>query len=319
MKKALLFLSAVLVLAIGATAQQMPNNSFELWQKMNVQGYSFDSPRNYKFNSNLIQVIRSANPNVAKVDGDGGGFAVALNSVADPETDTIPGILFTGTVIQYIDQQPGGFKYEARPESMIGSYKLVLPEGLDTALIQVILTKYDTAKKQTVLVGSGFSLFNKQKDAFSSFEVSLGYTDEDLNGDGEADNPDTCTILMQVGSSLERNGSTFTVDRMAFIGDGIVNGVKTISPVEELMGLSHFPNPAKEAMTINYTVTGTKAVSIRIFDINGKLIQTVNEGIKTENDYTVQINTSGLANGNYTYEMNIGDHKIARKFIVAGN
>ncbi len=313
MKKLLFTLSISLIALTCAVAQQMPNASFEVFETYSYFGVlEYNAPKGFAFCSNIICSSNQVDDNVTQVAGNGGGKALQMRTV-ETGTDTTFGYAITFKE----DFSEQGFPYSAMPEFIEGDYKLDLPGGKDTAVIQMILTRYDENQQGAATIGFASKEFSLAKSAFGKFTIPITYFDVDLDGDGMADKPDTCIIYL-IGGSGNVIGTTFTLDNLAFRGDGITAKVKSTTPVEELMGLSHFPNPVKEALTIKYTVTKTKPVTITILDVTGKLVQSVNEGILTENDYQAVINTSALANGVYTYTVAIGDNKMSRKFVVAG-
>jgi len=67
--------------------------------------------------------------------------------------------------------------------------------------------------------------------------------------------------------------------------------------------LNVYPNPAKNQTTIYFTLAKTSAVSIKLFDMNGKSIQTLISGNQQQGDHTLQLNTSKFSAGIYTIRM----------------
>ncbi|HYV93798.1 MAG TPA: T9SS type A sorting domain-containing protein [Chitinophagales bacterium] len=60
-----------------------------------------------------------------------------------------------------------------------------------------------------------------------------------------------------------------------------------------------FPNPVSTSTTISFSVGQTENVSVRIFDMMGRLIKTLADGSFTEGDYEVEWSPGDLTAGNY--------------------
>ena len=73
--------------------------------------------------------------------------------------------------------------------------------------------------------------------------------------------------------------------------------------VAKTNALNVYPNPAKNQTTIYFTLAKTSAVSIKLFDMNGKSIQTLISGNQQQGDHTLQLNTSKFSAGIYTIRM----------------
>jgi hypothetical protein len=78
----------------------------------------------------------------------------------------------------------------------------------------------------------------------------------------------------------------------------------------------NFPNPFAETTTFNYRLNETGNVSFRIFNANGQLIQTIEQGNMTTGDHQLVINADQLNNGLYYVQMKTGDKVSNRKMTV---
>lgn len=64
------------------------------------------------------------------------------------------------------------------------------------------------------------------------------------------------------------------------------------------------PNPASSTVSIPYSLAEASGQTLlRIYDAQGTLVGTYDEGAKADGDYTVQVNVSGLAPGTYLYHL----------------
>ena len=78
----------------------------------------------------------------------------------------------------------------------------------------------------------------------------------------------------------------------------------------------NFPNPFGGQTTIAYSVPTSTSVKILIFDVQGRLMQIIDEGIKTPGRYIVEIHTGSLSPGIYYYKMDADDFTTTRKMII---
>lgn len=68
--------------------------------------------------------------------------------------------------------------------------------------------------------------------------------------------------------------------------------------------LTSFPNPFKEAVTISFSVTESERVRLEITGMDGRLIETLYEGMVGENEIqNIEFKSGTLPNGMYFYRM----------------
>jgi subtilisin-like proprotein convertase family protein len=102
--------------------------------------------------------------------------------------------------------------------------------------------------------------------------------------------------------------------------DTLLTEIKTIniSNVPNGYWLSqNYPNPFNPTTKINFNLPSDARVELSIFDITGRLVQTV---ISSENFsagyHTVQFNGSSLSSGTYFYRMKAGDFTETKKMLL---
>ncbi|CAN5519952.1 hypothetical protein BH10BAC5_BH10BAC5_29370 [soil metagenome] len=78
----------------------------------------------------------------------------------------------------------------------------------------------------------------------------------------------------------------------------------------------NYPNPFNPTTTINYKISERGFVSIKVFDITGKQISSLENEMKGVGNYTVQFNASSLPSGTYFYRMQINDFIETKKMIL---
>jgi hypothetical protein len=93
------------------------------------------------------------------------------------------------------------------------------------------------------------------------------------------------------------------------IKDQLANNGLTLKP--------NFPNPFHNQTTISWTIQSSAQVTIRIYDINGKEMETLVSGKYNPGDYTTQLNTAGrYMPGIYFCRMQAGKHTVTSKMVV---
>ena len=73
-------------------------------------------------------------------------------------------------------------------------------------------------------------------------------------------------------------------------------------------GLNVYPNPVKDKVHINYHVTDGQRKQIRLVNLNGEIIQTIDAG--TASNGTVDFWMANKANGLYTVELISGGTRL---------
>jgi len=71
------------------------------------------------------------------------------------------------------------------------------------------------------------------------------------------------------------------------------------SPVPVNFGLSVFPNPFNPATTVRYRLDSPAQVVLRVFDIQGRAVATLGQGLRTAGEHTAVFTAEGLPSGSY--------------------
>ena len=78
----------------------------------------------------------------------------------------------------------------------------------------------------------------------------------------------------------------------------------------------NFPNPFNPTTTIRYNIIKTTKVTLRVFDILGREVQTLVNTVQAPGQYTVSFNAKGLSSGVYFYQINAGSFSATKKLIL---
>lgn len=78
----------------------------------------------------------------------------------------------------------------------------------------------------------------------------------------------------------------------------------------------NYPNPVSSLTTIPYEVANSVQVSLKVYDLLGREVQTLLNKQVPAGQHQLQLNASGLAAGVYIYELSAGAFTDRKKFIV---
>ncbi|MBZ0198734.1 MAG: T9SS type A sorting domain-containing protein [Ignavibacteriaceae bacterium] len=78
----------------------------------------------------------------------------------------------------------------------------------------------------------------------------------------------------------------------------------------------NYPNPFNPSTTINYELPQDGVVALKVYDILGKVVQTLVNEYKTKGRYEVNFDASSLSSGMYIYEIKSGDYKASKKMTL---
>jgi hypothetical protein len=92
---------------------------------------------------------------------------------------------------------------------------------------------------------------------------------------------------------------------------------ETINKIPTEFALSqNYPNPFNPTTTINYSVSKTGVVILKVYNIMGKEIETLVNDQKSPGNYEVKFDASKLASGVYFYQLKSGDLILTKKLIL---
>ena len=106
-------------------------------------------------------------------------------------------------------------------------------------------------------------------------------------------------------------GSAGTILRYSIpqgIGDASRNTVTLL--------MQNVPNPATSRTAIAYRLPAGADVSLRLYDVSGRLLRTLSRGNQTAGLHGVELDASGLAAGTYFYRLEVGDLRASKKLMI---
>jgi hypothetical protein len=108
----------------------------------------------------------------------------------------------------------------------------------------------------------------------------------------------------------------------AFIGidDSLTNiddqNKKEIQIPEKYYIEQNYPNPFNPTTTISYALPKSSYVKLSIYDINGRLVETLVNENKNSGYYTVVWNAEKVASGIYFYRINASEYSYVKKCLL---
>lgn len=79
---------------------------------------------------------------------------------------------------------------------------------------------------------------------------------------------------------------------------------------------SNYPNPFNPTTIIKYDLQETGLVSIKVYDMLGKEVATLVNGVKEAGSFSINFNASNLASGLYIYRMQTNKHMETKKMFL---
>ncbi len=91
--------------------------------------------------------------------------------------------------------------------------------------------------------------------------------------------------------------------------------VNIIQPTEFVLN-QNYPNPFNPTTIINYSIPKASFISIKVYDVLGREIETLVNDEKPSGNYKIEFNGSKLTSGIYFYRMQAGDFVETKKLTV---
>jgi hypothetical protein len=80
--------------------------------------------------------------------------------------------------------------------------------------------------------------------------------------------------------------------------------------------IQNYPNPFNPSTVISYQLPVISYVTLKVYDILGREVETLVNEEKPAGSYEAQFNASGLTSGIYFYQINAGEYSKTKKMIL---
>jgi hypothetical protein len=94
------------------------------------------------------------------------------------------------------------------------------------------------------------------------------------------------------------------------------NNVGIASKNNNIIEFGNYPNPAKNNTVVTYGLTEASNVELKVFNVAGKEIMVINEGVRSAGNYSLNLNTTSLPSGIYFYTLVTDKGNETRKMTV---
>ena len=106
-----------------------------------------------------------------------------------------------------------------------------------------------------------------------------------------------------IGNYVFKNGIVVNAKSVAF-------GIKSFELYQ------NYPNPYNPSTYIKYNISESEYVVIKIYDMAGKEIETIFDGIQNPGTYEIKFDASYLPSGTYFYKLTSGSYSDTKKMII---
>jgi hypothetical protein len=134
----------------------------------------------------------------------------------------------------------------------------------------------------------------------SAFILASGFLTPAANNNGEA-----FGLL-----AVLADGTTFLVPASTSIESGFDSQPTSF----ELQG--NYPNPFNPTTNIRYSVPATSEVSLTVYDVLGRQVATLVNGVQATGTYTVNFDATNLSSGVYLYRLQSGNFVQTQKMML---
>jgi len=100
---------------------------------------------------------------------------------------------------------------------------------------------------------------------------------------------------------------------------GFTTAVEEVAGVQIPEGFDlaqNYPNPFNPSTTIRYSLPQSSFVTLKIYNLLGKEIESLVSGQKPAGEYEIHWTTKDLPSGIYLYRLKAGEYIETRKFIL---
>jgi hypothetical protein len=96
----------------------------------------------------------------------------------------------------------------------------------------------------------------------------------------------------------------------------VPTGIKTNNIVSKFELFNNYPNPFNPSTSIKYSIGGKSLVTLKIYDILGREIETIVNKEQTAGSYQVKFDASNLSSGIYLYQLKAGSFVNTKKMVL---
>ncbi|MEW6510382.1 MAG: T9SS type A sorting domain-containing protein [Bacteroidota bacterium] len=272
------------VFASSASLSQIPNAGFESWETdpdSNQNPVGWQTTNSYP----LVTVERSS-------PGWQGSYAMKVKTVN--AGFPFPGVAMLET----------GFPFTAQPARFSAYVKSTIMPG-DEAFLIIGLMKGDS-----IIAATGDCTFriDTSYSQFTYLEFPISYQSSEV--------PDSLVIIVASGLGSGQVGTELIVDDLAIGAGGSTDVLDGNVPPPAFVLSQNYPNPFNPFTTIRYQLPLPGYVRLKVFDILGREVATLVDGMKTPGEHSITWDASSAASGSYVYRLQSGAFVESKRLVV---
>ena len=152
---------------------------------------------------------------------------------------------------------------------------------------------------------------------FSQFVEINGYG-ADTNQWGPFDELDDIPAnAYTVGSEIKFNSPARSIQMILIEGGNNVVAVDETNTITNNYSLNqNYPNPFNPSTVISYQLPGKGFVSLKVFDVLGREVNTLVNDFRNAGKYSIQFNAENLSSGTYFYQFRTGNFIETKKMLL---
>ncbi len=125
-------------------------------------------------------------------------------------------------------------------------------------------------------------------------------------------------LQARLGFDLGGNAANVHFDNILLRKGKAINTTSNLSPapVSSLASLRNYPNPVNTGTTFYYTLQEPAQVSLRIFNLNGQEVETIENGFRQKGEHLIRWDTGEHPAGIYLYRLSVDEKSETRKLVL---
>jgi hypothetical protein len=157
----------------------------------------------------------------------------------------------------------------------------------------------------------------KEVKSYTQSINGKGYQLEDVTYRWYVDGHRYPLLVLIKSTSFHENGKSYSSTRAAYNPVIIQNTPLSTNTLSSSLGLSVYPNPYTDFVNINVNLDNASRVKLSVFDLNGRLIKVLFNGVEVAGDRTYKFSAKelGLSAGAYLVKLNVNGKEATQKVV----
>ncbi len=227
----------------------------------------------------------------------------------------------TGTIVYNDSLKGDSFLFSYRAFKFPWETKLITTDK-DTVLFENVQAGSSDQKILKVYNNSNFGI--SISGAFigdTTFHITQSFPVQ-ISAKGEADlnisfSPVNTNEINETIYIVSKTDTQMVAKEITLIGNPGTTAINNKSnKILSYKLYQNFPNPFNPSTTISYEIPKEGFVSLKIYDVLGRLVKTLVNKIVNSGDYNINFDASDIASGIYFYRLQAGDFVQSKKMIL---